>query len=105
MQQPLTEGVYYILLALYEPRHGYGIMQIVEEWSDGRVKLGAGTTYGALKNLQEKKFIETLAGEGRKKSMSLQRLANRLLKLKLPALKSSITTVEKLYKRKEICDA
>ena len=23
----LTESTYYILLSLYEPRHGYGIMQ------------------------------------------------------------------------------
>ncbi len=30
---PLTEGVYYILLALFEARHGYGIMQLVEEMS------------------------------------------------------------------------
>ena len=37
---PLTEGVYYILLALYEARHGYGIMQLVEEMSNGRVRLG-----------------------------------------------------------------
>ena len=42
-QAPLTEGVYYILLSLYEPRHGYGIMQYVEELSAGRVELGAGT--------------------------------------------------------------
>ena len=67
MQQPLTEGVYYILLALHEPCHGYGMMQFAEEMSGGRVKLGAGTTYGALKTLQEKGWIETLAGEGRKK--------------------------------------
>ena len=67
MQQPLTEGVYYILLALHEPCHGYGMMQFAEEMSGGRVKLGAGTTYGALKTLQEKGWIETIAGEGRKK--------------------------------------
>lgn len=82
MQQPLTEGVYYILLALYEPRHGYGIMQIVEEWSNGSVKLGAGTTYGALKNLQDKKFIETLAGKDVKRSMSSHRLVKKLSKWK-----------------------
>lgn len=48
---PLTEGVYYILLSLYEPRHGYGIMQFVSELSNGRVELGAGTIYGAIKTL------------------------------------------------------
>ena len=90
MQQPLTEGVYYILLALYEPRHGYGIMQIVEEWSDGRVKLGAGTTYGALKNLQEKKFIETLAGEGRKKEYVITALGKQIVE-------AEVTRIKELY--------
>ncbi|MGN7477263.1 PadR family transcriptional regulator [Solibacillus silvestris] len=90
MQQPLTEGIYYILLALYEPRHGYGIMQVVEEWSDGRVKLGAGTTYGALKNLQEKKYIETLAGEGRKKEYVITSLGKQ-------AVESEVTRIKELY--------
>lgn len=66
-QAPLTEGVYYILLSLYEPRHGYGIMQYVAELSAGRVELGAGTLYGAIKTLVEKKWIIQLDGDGRKK--------------------------------------
>jgi DNA-binding PadR family transcriptional regulator len=44
----LTEAVYYILLSLYTPLHGYGIMQNVERLSSGRVKLAAGTLYGAI---------------------------------------------------------
>ena len=47
----LTEAVYYILLALYEPMHGYGIMHKVEELSQGRVRLAAGTLYGAINTL------------------------------------------------------
>ncbi len=53
----LTEATYYILLALYQPRHGYGIMQQVEELSNGRVKLAAGTLYGALNTMVDKKWI------------------------------------------------
>jgi len=34
---PLTETFYYILLSLYEPAHGYIIMQRVEELSGGQV--------------------------------------------------------------------
>ena len=36
---PLTEAVYYILLSLTEPLHGYGIMQRAEQLSSGRVRL------------------------------------------------------------------
>lgn len=60
----LTEGVYYILLALETPLHGYGIMQRIEELSSGRVKLAAGTLYGALSTMQEKGWICALPGEG-----------------------------------------
>ena len=88
MHQPLTEGVYYILLALFEPRHGYGIMQQVEEWSNGRVKLGAGTTYGALKNLQEKKYIETLAGEGRKKEYVITEIGKEVVETEVQRLQA-----------------
>ncbi|MBY0122118.1 PadR family transcriptional regulator [Bacillus sp. S/N-304-OC-R1] len=64
---PLTEGVYYILLALYEPRHGYGIMQFVSGLSSGRVELGAGTIYGAIKTLVKRKWIAPLDEDGRRK--------------------------------------
>lgn len=59
----LTEAVYYILLSLLEPRHGYGIMQNVEALSNGRVRLAAGTLYGAINTLLEKGWITALPGE------------------------------------------
>lgn len=54
----LTEAVYYILLSLLEPRHGYGIMQFAEQLSGGRVRLAAGTLYGAINTMLEKNWIE-----------------------------------------------
>lgn len=56
----LTEAFYYILLSLYQPLHGYGIMQRAREFSGGRVRLAAGTLYGALNALLEKGWIEAL---------------------------------------------
>lgn len=55
---PLTETVYYILLSLLEPAHGYLILQKVEELSNGNVKMAAGTLYGAIENLLKLKFIQ-----------------------------------------------
>ena len=57
MNTALTEAVYYILLSLLEPMHGYGIMQNVEALSKGRVRLAAGTLYGALNTLVERGWI------------------------------------------------
>lgn len=56
----LTEAFYYILLSLYQSLHGYGIMQKAREFSGGRVRLAAGTLYGALNALLEKGWIEAL---------------------------------------------
>lgn len=53
----LTEAVYCILLSLTEQRHGYGIMQLAQQLSGGRVRLAAGTLYGALSTLCEKGWI------------------------------------------------
>lgn len=65
----LTEAVYYILLSLTRPMHGYGIMQNVEKLSGGRLHLAAGTLYGAISTMLEKSWITALPGEneGRKK--------------------------------------
>ena len=60
--RPLTETIFYVLLALGAPLHGYGIMQRVNELTAGRVALGAGTLYGALTNLTEKGWIRPLPG-------------------------------------------
>ena len=58
----LTEAVYYILLSLDQPLHGYGIMQNAEALSHGRVRLAAGTLYGALNTLLDRGWIE-MAGQ------------------------------------------
>ena len=56
-QGSLTEAVYYILLSLMQPLHGYGIMQNVEKLSGGRLHMAAGTLYGAISSMLEKGWI------------------------------------------------
>ena len=68
----LTEVTFFILLSLYTPRHGFGIMQFVEEKTRGRLALGAGTLYGALTSLQKKGWIAPFGGtEVRKKEFKI----------------------------------
>ncbi len=66
---PLTEALFYILLAVRKPNHGYGITQEVEELTDGRVALGPGTLYGAIQSLVKKGWIRIYSEdtESRKK--------------------------------------
>jgi DNA-binding PadR family transcriptional regulator len=94
---PLTEAVYYILLALYEPLHGYGIMQKVELFSQGRVRLAAGTLYGALATLLDKGWIQALSGE--KNSRKKEYIATELGK---SAVTDEISRLRELLRNGEI---
>lgn len=66
---PLTEALFYILLAVRKPNHGYGITQEVEELTGHRVILGPGTLYGAIQSLVKKNWIRIYSEdkESRKK--------------------------------------
>lgn len=55
--QPLTEALFYILLAARRPVHGYGISQEASQLSGGRVNLGPGTLYGAINTLLDRGWI------------------------------------------------
>lgn len=87
----LTEAVYYILLSLQVPRHGYGIMQFVQTLSGHRVQLAAGTLYGALNSLVEKGWIEAVeSGSGRKKEYVLTSEGRRVLMNELRRLEELV---------------
>lgn len=90
---PLTEAVYYILLSLMEPMHGYGIMQNVETLSGGRVRLAAGTLYGAINTLLERGWITALPGarDSRKKEYQITNLGKE-------AVAAEITRLQELLK-------
>jgi len=59
----LTETTFLVLLAVYKPNHGYGIMQFIEKETGGRAVLGAGTLYGAVNALAKKKWIAPFGPE------------------------------------------
>ena len=85
----LTESTYYILLSLVSPQHGYGIMQQAEELSKGRVRLAAGTLYGALGAMVDKGWIEQLPVEegSRKKEYQLTAQGRRVLEKEVERLR------------------
>jgi DNA-binding PadR family transcriptional regulator len=89
---PLTETTYYIMLALQTPLHGYGVMQKVEEISQGTVKLGAGTLYGAFAQLEKEHLIEKVSEEERRKSFQLTDKGRRLVACQLERLKIMVQT-------------
>lgn len=94
----LTESTYYILLSLVMPQHGYGIMQQTEALSGGRVRLAAGTLYGALNALCEKGWIkpQPAAQESRKKEYILTEKGMEILKKELDRLRQLVANGEQI---------
>ena len=99
----LTEAIYYILLSLDKPLHGYGIMQNTEKLSQGRLKLAAGTLYGALNNLMDKGRIEVLPGEAnsRKKEYQITSLGRKVVRAEIARLKELYLNGEALMEEWE----
>lgn len=89
----LTEAVFYILLSLYQPLHGYGIMQNVAELSRGRVSLGAGTLYGAINTLVDKGWIIQLEEntDSRKKEYVITALGKAAVETELNRLEELLS--------------
>lgn len=84
---PLTESTYYILLALVQPMHGYGVMQKVETLSEGTVKIGPGTLYGAFQTLEKEKLIVKTGEEERRKIFVLTDKGRLILEQQIRRLK------------------
>ena len=95
-QAALTEAVYYILLSLVTPRHGYGIMQEAERMSQGRVKLAAGTLYGAITGLLDRGWIRAVPGDqdSRRKEYALTEAGREALIGELDRLRELVQNGE-----------
>jgi DNA-binding PadR family transcriptional regulator len=64
---PMTEAMYYVLLALMNPNHGYQLMRAISQVSNGRMQMGPGTLYGVLTRLQKDGLIVIVQDDGRRK--------------------------------------
>jgi DNA-binding PadR family transcriptional regulator len=75
IRRPLSPPVLYILLALSDgPAHGYAIKQEAEARSEGTVRLGPGTLYGAIQRLLDAQLVrETTGGQEAANGQEAQR--------------------------------
>ena len=97
----LTEPMYYILLALTKPTHGYEIMQIVATISENRVKVGAGTLYALLTRFESESIVVKIGNDGRRKTYTLTPKGKELLDKEYMRLKASILVYDTYVSGKE----
>ena len=97
---PMSETAYYILLSLVEERHGYGIMQYVNEITNERLKLGAGSIYGTLGKLEKAGLISMPKEEEKRKYYQITEEGTRVLR-------DELSRIMELYKagKEVLCDA
>ncbi|MGN0659503.1 MAG: PadR family transcriptional regulator [Emergencia sp.] len=94
----LTEPMYYILLSLLKENHGYGIMQMVEELTDGRVAIGAGTLYSLLSRFEKEGFINQVAEEHRRKIYLITEKGETLLQEEYTRLNYMVEDGKKFFR-------
>lgn len=86
----MTEAMYYILLALLHPGHGYGMMQRIRELSSGRVDMGPGTLYGVLNRMKKEGLIVLTGEEERRKNYAITDAGRRALRLEYRRLQDMV---------------
>jgi DNA-binding PadR family transcriptional regulator len=82
-----SEPALLILISLADgPKHGYAMTQDIERISGET--LGPGTLYGAITRLEERKWIEPLPAEDRRRPYKLTVAGHRVLRARLEALRT-----------------
>lgn len=78
--ETLTPQMYYILLVLHEPMHGYDIMQKVTEITNSEIQIGAGTLYTLLPRFEQEFYIRLVREENKRKIYQITKLGKEKLR-------------------------
>jgi DNA-binding PadR family transcriptional regulator len=93
---PLSPHQFHILLALTDrDRHGYALIQDIEQRTDGALRLGTGTLYTAIARLVE---LGLIADAGRPPKEDERRRYYRLLPLGRAVLRAETARLEALVR-------
>ena len=107
--ETLTEQMYYLLLALCQPGHGYAIMERVGELSHGRLRLGPGTLYTLLGRFEREKLIRLDRTEDTRKIYRLTAEGEAVLREEHERLKRQLADGEAIlgkeggHEGQEVC--
>ncbi len=97
----LTEQMYYLLLALHEPGHGYAIMERVRTLSRGRLQLGPGTLYTLLGRFEKEGLITLAATEQNRKVYQLTDVGRETLEREYERLRRQVADGAAVFGRED----
>lgn len=97
----LTEQMYYLLLALHEPGHGYAIMERVREMTDGRLQIGPGTLYTLLSRFEREGLIRLTAVTDNRKVYGLTQRGKEELRHEYDRLRRLVADGEAIFGKED----
>lgn len=93
--EQLTDSMFHIMAALTKPRHGYAIMNLIEETSNGVVTIGPASMYTIIKKLLQNNWIYLYDdSDSRRKVYTLTEQGRAILKEDLKIRKLMIQLAE-----------
>ena len=99
--ETLTEQMFYVLLALRQERHGYGIMQAITALTNGRVNIGAGTLYALLERFEGEGFITFTRMEDKRKYYKLTPEGDKALREEYGRIRQQAADLETVLREEE----
>ena len=98
----LTDSMFYIMAALTKPRHGYAIMSLIEESTNGAITIGPASMYTIIKKLLKQEWIYLHDGsDARRKTYLLTDKGRAVLEEDVKIRKLMIQLAEKGLKEGE----
>jgi len=93
--EQLTDSMFYIMAALTKPKHGYAIMNLIEETTNGVVTIGPASMYTIIKKLLNQEWIYLHdKSDARRKTYQLTEQGRNVLKEDLKVRKRMIQLAE-----------
>ncbi|MCA1026027.1 MULTISPECIES: PadR family transcriptional regulator [Cytobacillus] len=91
----ITDSMFYIMTALTRPRHGYAIMSLIEETTQGRIAIGPASMYTIIKKLLKQEWIYLQDGsDSRRKVYELTNQGKVVLKDEMNVRKLMVQLAE-----------
>lgn len=97
----LTEQMFYVLLALRQERHGYGVMQYISDLTGGAVTVGAGTLYALLDRFEKDGLILRTRTEDSRKYYRITDEGRETLEREYRRLRRQAADMERVLREEE----
>lgn len=93
--EQITDTMFYIMAALTKPRHGYAIMNLIEETTEGKITIGPASMYTIIKKLLKQEWIYLYDdSDSRRKTYLLTEKGKQILAEEIQLRKSIVKLAE-----------